>query len=617
MSRLLAALPLLFALACATRGAPSGFAHADDGQSTNENDIARLIEESSPTVPETEPAPATEPAPVVSLESTVSAPAVPSGLELLYSDRVPILPSGEPMIAVGITSGVKTLTFRAKGTTTVDFYEGDVFKRATVTPGTEVNVSILKAKAATRGFNVDLEGIAYGNKRALDQAVAKWTQRNVGDLHVIEEGSSIGLSGRLIDNREWRLWIAAKSKDDAVKKAQQIAQRFGERVNVSARLAERPWAELSVRAGGLSLGTAVSYVRLTASPASEPSAEAVEVLNVEFAKGYSWAGREDRAYTGEVYAVVDPDGTLAAVNVNGAEKVLEGVVPSEMFANAPPEALKSQAVAARNQLFAKLGRRHHDDPFHLCSEQHCQVYTGLNKRDPRASAAVEATVGEVLFRENRLVDTVYSSSCGGHTEDNDVVWGNSPDPALRGRPDFETNLDTSLNRFARGIKEGDLFLWLGVRDTTYCAKASQAKADRFRWERSFDQQQLSKILQTNYSHIGTLKDLHIDGRGPGGKVTSITLVGDSGRERVNFEYPIRKLFENLSSGAFALDVVHDDDGHISRATFRGAGWGHGVGMCQMGAIGRAEAGQSYKRILSHYYNGAEAMHVYGVNVAHR
>jgi stage II sporulation protein D len=188
---------------------------------------------------------------------------------------------------------------------------------------------------------------------------------------------------------------------------------------------------------------------------------------------------------------------------------------------------------------------------------------------------------------------------------------------LRGRPDFDLSIETPLARFARGIREGDLSLWLGVKDTTYCAKASQAKADRFRWERSFDQAQLAKIFGNAYPHLGQAKDLHIDGRGPGGRVTGLTIVGDSGREHIAFEYPIRKLFENLSSGAFALDVMHDDSGHIARATFRGAGWGHGVGMCQMGAIGRAEAGQGYKRILSHYYNGAEALAVYGVNVATR
>lgn len=545
-----------------------------------------------------------EPAP---LPLTEVAP-IPSGMELLYSDRVPILPNGEPAIAVGIASGKSQITTRGRGTMTIDFYEGDVFKRASVTPGTQVTVQVKRAKAAKRSFNVDLGGVPYGARRELEQALAKWSARDVGDIHVIEEGTALGLAGRVIDNREWRLWLATGSRQEAQAVAQAITQRYGERPTIQARLAERPWAELDVRVNGVPLGQAVSFVRFT----SGDDVSGVEVLAVEYAKGYSWAGKEDRAYLGEVYAVVDPDGNLAAVNVLDAETVLTGVVPSEMYASAPLEALKSQAVAARNQLFAKLGRRHHDDPFHLCSEQHCQVYSGLMKRDPRATAAVEATRGEVLFRENRLVDTVYSSTCGGHTEDNDVVWGNAPDPALRGRPDFDADVGSTLARFMKGIRDGDLLLWLGVKDTTYCARATQARADRFRWERSFDGGDIQRLVGNTYPAVGQLRDIEIQGRGPGGRVTALALVGDRGRATVSYELPVRKLFDNLSSGAFALDVVHDDGGHVARATFRGAGWGHGVGLCQMGAIGRAEAGQPYKRILSHYYNGAEALQVYGV-----
>jgi SpoIID/LytB domain protein len=552
-----------------------------------------------------EPAPPHEPAP---LPLTDVAP-IPSGMELLYSDRVPIQPNGEPMIAIGIASGKNTVVVSGRGAMTIDFYEGDVFKRATATAGTEVTVQVKRAKAAKRSFNVDLGGVPYGARRELDAAVAKWKARDVGEVHVIEEGTALGLAGRIIDNREWRLWLPAPSRQEAQELAQVIVQRFSERPAVQARLAEHPWAELDVRINGVPLGRAVSFVRFVPGDAES----AIEVAGVEYAKGYAWAGREDRAYAGEVYAVVDPDGNLAAVNVLGAETVLTGVVPAEMFASAPLEALKSQAIAARNQLFAKLGRRHHDDPFHLCSEQHCQVYAGLTKRDPRATAAVEATRGEVLFRDGKLVDTVYSSTCGGHTEDNDVVWGNAPDPALRGRPDFDGDAGSFLARFMRGIRDGDLLSWLGVKDTTYCARATQARADRFRWERSFDGADVQRLIAASYPGVGQVRELEVQGRGPGGRVTALGIVGDSGRATVAFELPVRKLFDNLSSGAFALDVMHDDAGHIARATFRGAGWGHGVGLCQMGAIGRAEAGQAYNHILSHYYNGAEPLQVYGVS----
>ncbi len=590
-----APLALLFTLAC-TR---PYVRLPDSAPATERPAVVPIVKAVEPPAPEL----AHEPAP---LPQTDVAP-IPSGMELLYSDRIPILPNGEPVIAVGIASSQNRVVVRGRGAMTIDFYEGDVFKRASAAAGTEVTVQVKRAKAAKRSFNVDLGGVPYGARRELDAALAKWRAREVGEVHVIEEGTALGLAGRMIDNREWRLWIPAGSRGEAQALAQSLALRFGERATVQARLAEHPWAELDVRINGMPVGHAVSFVRFIPGD----SDAGIEVAGVDYAKGYAWAGREDRVYAGEIYAVVDPDGHLAAVNVLGAESVLTGVVPAEMFASAPLEALKSQAVAARNQLFAKLGRRHHDDPFHLCSEQHCQVYAGLMKRDPRATAAVEATRGEVLFREAKLVDTVYSSTCGGHTEDNDVVWGNAPDPALRGRPDFDSDAGSVLARFMRGIRDGDLLLWLGVKEATYCSRATQARADRFRWERSFDGADVERLVAASYPGVGRVLDLEIQGRGPGGRVTALGIVGDSGRATVSFELPVRKLFDNLSSGAFALDVMHDDAGRIARATFRGAGWGHGVGLCQMGAIGRAEAGQAYSRILSHYYSGAEPLQVYG------
>ena len=116
------------------------------------------------------------------------------------------------------------------------------------------------------------------------------------------------------------------------------------------------------------------------------------------------------------------------------DKLLAGLVPAEMSASSPPEALKAQAVAARNELLAKIGTRHLTDPYRLCSTQHCQVYAGAGREDARATAAVTATRGELLVRDSGggLVDAVYSASCGGHTEDNEHVWGGAPDASLRG-----------------------------------------------------------------------------------------------------------------------------------------------------------------------------------------
>ncbi len=518
---------------------------------------------------------------------------VPSGMDLLYSDRVPILPSGEPLIALGLMSGQRQAALSARAPLQVDYYEAGVLKRTTVRAGARLEVGIGRTQPAARRYYVDLEGVGRDQPERLDWALSGWRARGYPQVEALEHGTVLGIGGHVLDNREYRVVLPVASAAEGRRLASEVYARFGTRAFVSARLGERPWGELRLRAGGAPLGTATSFIRCTAGE------QPVLVEAVEQGKGYSWHGFADRSFRGEIYVVVDPDGRLAVVNVLGAEQVLAGVVPAEMFASSPAEALKAQAVAARNQLFAKLGKRHHDDPFHLCAEQHCQVYGGVDREDPRTNAAVRETAGEVAFREGRLVDTVYSSTCGGHGEDNDAVWGNDPDPALRARPDYEAGAPLELVPTAAGVRA-----WLTGTPTAYCAKASKVRPEKLRWRTRLPAAELQTLVGAAYPKLGPVTRLEVEERGRGGRVISLAVHGEGGTATVVHELPIRQLFGNLNSGAFVIDEERDAAGKLVAVTFIGGGWGHGVGMCQLGAIGRAEAGQSYREILAHYYNGA-------------
>jgi stage II sporulation protein D len=528
---------------------------------------------------------------------------IPSGLDLLYGDHVSVGPTGEPVITVGLASGERKLVLRSRAPLQLDFWEAGVQKRSSVRPGDAVEVSIKRSTPATRRFYLDLEGVRRKDGPALERVLAGWRARGFPAVTAVEEGMVLGKRGRVLDNREVRVILETRTRADADRLAADVYARFGTHAEVKARLAERPWGELTVRAGGAPVGIATSYLRLAAPAAT------VQLDDVEFARGYAWHGREARSYRGELYVVVDPDGTLAAVNVLGAEAVLAGVVPAELYASSPPEALKAQAVAARNHLLSKLGRRHHDDPFHLCGEQHCQVYAGVAKEDPRATAAVEATAGQALFNGERLVECAYSASCGGHTEDNDAVWAVDADPALRARPDFDVDAHPELAAFVGPVADV-MPRWIATVPDSYCARGAAGKADRIRWTRRFDAAELQKLLAADYPKLGVLRDVVVDERGPGGRVMSLRLVGSRETATVLRELPIRKLFGNLSSGAFVVDVRRDARGNVAELAFSGAGWGHGVGMCQLGAVGRALAGQTYEQILGHYYGGARVERLY-------
>src|SRR5262249_17472547 len=150
---------------------------------------------------------------------------------------------------------------------------------------------------------------------------------------------------------------------------------------------------------------------------------------------------------------------------------LQGLVPAEMYASAPEEALKAQTVAARAELIAKIGTRHLGDPYLVCSSQHCQVYAGAGREHPRTSAAIAATRGEVLFSETTgdLVDTVYSSSCGGFTESNENVWDDmAADPSLRGRPDTAGAAAQTFARFGGAVTEANVREFLTAAPPAFC-----------------------------------------------------------------------------------------------------------------------------------------------------
>src|SRR5205823_11611267 len=153
---------------------------------------------------------------------------------------------------------------------------------------------------------------------------------------------------------------------------------------------------------------------------------------------------ELRDYPGRLYASADAEGKLALVAALPMERLVKGVVPSEIFSKAHPEARKAQADTARGEVLAKVGARHLGDPYLLCAEQHCQVYRGVSAETAATDRAVDETRGEALFSRvpakgvlgetargevSRLVDSVYSAVCGGFTENNDAVWGGPPDPS--------------------------------------------------------------------------------------------------------------------------------------------------------------------------------------------
>jgi len=292
------------------------------------------------------------------------------------------------------------------------------------------------------------------------------------------------------------------------------------------------------------------------------------------------------------------------VNALPEDQLLAGIVPSEIFPDAPAEALKAQAVAARDELLAKIGTRHFLDPFLLCSTQHCQVYGGIKPEDPRTSRAVEATRGQVLLREGGgLVEAYYSASCGGFGENNENVWGTPPDPSLRGRLDALGADAQALRAFSAGITDENIDAFLAAGDRTFCGRGKYAKG-RSRWQVRLAGAELDRLVAAEYPDIGHVRELRPLRRGVSGRIVELAIVGARGQVVASGELHIRRLLGGLKSSLFRVRA--DGDGVV----LDGAGFGHGVGLCQTGAIGMAESGSTYAQILEHYFPGSHLRKLY-------
>lgn len=487
-----------------------------------------------------------------------------------------------PALSMGLAEGQRRVELRAPaplrlhldeaGLPKVVFLEGPVrLEPRTIRPG-------------RRRHWVLMHAFPY-ERREDAEAAAKRLGARFESVRVFTLGAVIGLGAAVVDTRQHQVGVlGAPSASKAMALQQKLYRQTGRAPAVLAETAEIPSGGVNVFSGERLLHRSDGRV-------------CIETARTETLE---WIGHG--SYGGQLYVVPDHQGGLTLINSISAERMLAGLLPAEMFASAPAEALKAQAITARGAVFAKLGHRHLDAPFHLCSQTHCQVYAGVGREDPRTTAAIRATRGRLAVERSnpeRLVASVYSSTCGGHTEDNDTVWAQEPSEHLRARLDGSVN-DPVLAPFAQGIHENNVRAWVESYPPTFESKSSFVRKENYRWTRSFDQDQLQGLALG----VGQVERVEVLGRGRGGRVTGVRVVGSQSSKEILRELPVRRAFRNLKSGLFVVDHERDAAGRLTSVRFTGAGWGHGVGMCQVGAIGRAEQGQDHEQILAHYYNGA-------------
>ena len=291
--------------------------------------------------------------------------------------------------------------------------------------------------------------------------------------------------------------------------------------------------------------------------------------------------------------------TLRIVNRLDLENYTHGVLAAEMPIRSPLEALKAQAVVARTHaLYLKtVARRHRRDGYDICDGQHCQVYSGLRAEGARSRAVVEATRGIVVTYRGGTAQVIYESNCGGRSQDGRELtgWGDVP---------YWASVADSVDPSPVPDSPWSLRQWLGSIPPAYCKPSNFVHPAHYRWARVIPWTELSRRIDRRY-HTGRLLRIRTLRRAPSGHVNALLLEGARRKVKVDSETAIRSLpgMGSLRSTLFVFTPEFGPDGRPEALVVQGGGWGHGAGLCQSGAMGRAEAGQDFLQIILAYFPG--------------
>ncbi|SFG17754.1 DUF4922 domain-containing protein [Prevotella sp. KH2C16] len=373
--------------------------------------------------------------------------------------------------------------------------------------------------------------------------------------------------------------------------------------------------------------------------------------DVTIGVNFHWERKEMQTFLGTLRFVVEED-KICAINELPVEQYLESVISSEMSATSSLELLKAHAVISRSWLLAQMQRRQRlgeetdsffsfikkDDElirwydreehtiFDVCADDHCQRYQGITKETSRRVAeAVSDTRGQILTSEGDICDARFSKCCGGMTEEYQYCWENTPKPYLTAVRDIAQGISPAQRQNPDLTVEAEADRWIRTNQPAFCNTADrkvlaqvlndydQETQDFYRWTVEYSQGELSALLSDKLKmDFGAIVDLVPVERGRSGRISKLKIVGTERTFTIGKELEIRRALSetHLYSSAFVVDRLDLQDGIPQRFVIHGAGWGHGVGLCQIGAAVMGEQGYDYHDILLHYYQGAEIQKIY-------
>lgn len=389
------------------------------------------------------------------------------------------------------------------------------------------------------------------------------------------------------------------------------------------------------------------YSQLTFHPQSADAS--FSLSDVTIGVNFHWERKETQTFLGTLRFVVESD-KIVAINELPVEKYLESVISSEMSATSSLELLKAHAVISRSWLLAQMKKRREvaesgnnffsftkkEDTlirwydredhtlFDVCADDHCQRYQGITKEtSPHVAEAIRQTKGQILMDGDEICDARFSKCCGGITEEFQYCWEDTPKTYLTAVRDIALGVEHTLPNLTN---EEEAEKWIRFNPPAFCNTQDkkilsevlndydQETVNFYRWKETLSQEKLQQLIADKLKmDLGAILDMKAVERGKSGRICKLQIIGTEKIFTIGKELEIRRTLSDshLLSSAFVVDKYDkDEQGVPQRFELIGAGWGHGVGLCQIGAAVMGEQGYHYDAILLHYYQGAEIKKLY-------
>ena len=389
------------------------------------------------------------------------------------------------------------------------------------------------------------------------------------------------------------------------------------------------------------------YSQLTFHPQSADAS--FSLSDVTIGVNFHWERKETQTFLGTLRFVVESD-RIVAINELPVEKYLESVISSEMSATSSLELLKAHAVISRSWLLAQMKKRREvaesgnnffsftkkEDTlirwydredhtlFDVCADDHCQRYQGITKEtSPHVAEAIRQTKGQILMDGEEICDARFSKCCGGITEEFQYCWEDTPKTYLTAVRDIALGVEHTLPNLTN---EEEAEKWIRFNPPAFCNTQDkkilsevlndydQETVNFYRWKETLSQEKLQQLIADKLKmDLGAILDMKAVERGKSGRISKLQIIGTEKTFTIGKELEIRRTLSDshLLSSAFVVDKYDkDEQGVPQRFELIGAGWGHGVGLCQIGAAVMGEQGYHYDAILLHYYQGAEIKKLY-------